>query len=99
MGNGEVDFVDRFRYLGDLLSVGGGCMPAAIARCKAAWGKFHQLLPLLTARALPFEIKGHLYDSVTVVRGSMLHATETWTMSSAALHRMCRNDRHMIRWI
>ena len=80
-----------------LLSAGGGCMPAAIARCKAAWGKFHQLLPLLATRAMPFEVKGHLYDSI--VRGSMLHTTETWPMSSAALHWLCHKDRHMIRWI
>ena len=72
-------------------------MPAAIARCKTACGKFHQLLLLLTAHGLPFEVRGHLCDSI--VRGSMLHATETWPMSSAAHHRLCRNDRHMIRWI
>ena len=29
----------------------------------------------------------------------MLHATETWPMTSAALHRLCRNDRAIIRWI
>ena len=29
----------------------------------------------------------------------MLHGTETWPMTSAALHRLCRNDRAMIRWI
>ena len=33
------------------------------------------------------------------VRSSMLHGTETWPMTSAALHRLCRNDRAMIRWI
>ena len=29
----------------------------------------------------------------------MLHGTETWPMTSASLHRLCRNDRAMIRWI
>ena len=30
---------------------------------------------------------------------SMLHGMETWPMTSAALHRLCRNDRAMIHWI
>ena len=31
----------------------------------------------------------------------MLHATETWPMSSRseARHKLCRNDRAMIQWI
>ena len=33
------------------------------------------------------------------IRSSMLHGTETWPMTSDALHRLCRNDRAMIRWI
>ena len=93
----ELEVVDRFCYLGDMLSAGGGCMTAAIARCKSAWGKFRQLLPLLTARSISFKTKGRVFDSC--VRSAMLHASETWPMSSAALHRLRRNERAMIRWI
>ena len=97
VGDSTLEAVDRFCYLGDMLSGGGGCMAAAIARCRCAWGKFRENLPLLTARALPFKIRGRLFSSV--VRSSLLHATETWPMSSDVLHRLCRNDRAMIRWI
>ena len=97
VGDSTLDNVDRFCYLGDMLSAGGGCMAAAIARTGSAWGKFRELLPLLTDRDLPLKLKGSLFSSV--VRSSMLHATETWPMSSAALHRLCRNDRAMIRWM
>ena len=71
----------------------------------AAW-----LLPLLdagvpgvssekafTSKPVPFDLRGRLFSSN--VRSSMLHGTETWPMTSAALHRLCRNDRAMIRWI
>ena len=97
VGECELDNVDRFCYLGDMLSAGGGCMAAATARCRSAWGKFHEHVPLLTARALPLKVRGRLLSSN--VRSSMLHATETWPMSSEARHKLCRNDRAMIRWI
>ena len=50
VGNEKLEVVPEFCYLGDMLSAGGGCELAAITRCKCAWGKFRQLLPLLTNR-------------------------------------------------
>ena len=76
---------------------GGGCMAAATARCRCAWGKFRENLPLLTSKPVTFDLKGLLFSSN--VSSSMLHGTETWPMTSDALHRLCRNDRAMIRCI
>ena len=87
--------VPEFCYLGDMLSAGGGCELAAITRCKCAWGKFRQLLPLLTNRHLPLLTRGKVYSSC--VRSVMLHAAETWTMKVDTLNRLRRNDRAMIR--
>ena len=97
VGDCVLEAVDRFCYLGDMLSAGGGCMAAATARCRCAWGRFRENLPLLTSKPVPFDLRGRLFSSN--VRSSMLHGTETWPMTSAALHRLCRNDRAMIRWI
>ena len=46
----------RFCYLGDMLSAGGGCMAAATTRCRCAWGKFWENLPLLTSKPVPFDL-------------------------------------------
>ena len=54
-------------------------------------------MSLLTACALPLKLRGHLLSSN--VRSAMLHATVTWPMSSEARHKLCRNDRAMIRRI
>ena len=70
---------------------------AAITRCKCAWGKFRQLLPLLTNRHLPLLTRGKVYSSC--VRSVMLHAAETWAMKVDTLNHLQRNDRAMIRWI
>ena len=97
VGNEKLEAVPEFCYLGDMLSAGGGCELAAITRCKCAWGKFCQLLPLLTNRHLPLLTRGKVYSSC--VRSVMLHAAETWAMKVNTLNRLRRNDRAMIRWI
>ena len=48
VGKEKLEVVPQFCYLGDMPSVGGGCELAAITRYKCAWGKFRQLLSLLT---------------------------------------------------
>ena len=97
VGNEKLEFVPEFCYLGDMLSAGGGCELAAITRCKCAWGKFRQLLPLLTNRHLPLLTRGKVYSSC--VRSVMLHAAKTWAMKVDTLNCLRRNDRAMIRWI
>ena len=96
--NGEkLDVVDSFCYLGDSSSPGGGCKFAAITRVRCAWGKFRELLPLLTNRSLNLSTKGYLYNMY--IRSVMLHASETWAMTAADLARLLRSDRSMIRWV
>ena len=97
VGNEKLEVVPEFCYLGDMLSAGGGCELAAITRCKCAWGKFRQLLPLLTNRHLPLLTRGKVYSSC--VRSVMLHAAETCAMKVDTLNRLRRNERAMIRWI
>ena len=40
--------VDKFCYLGDMLSVDGDADAAVEARIRIGWNKFRQLVPLLT---------------------------------------------------
>ena len=65
----KLEVVDKFCYLGDMLSVIGDADAAVKARIRTGWNKFRQLVPLLTNR-------GRLYSSC--VRSSMLHGSETW---------------------
>ena len=82
-----------------MLNDGSGFMTDSTARCRAVWGNFLENVPLLTAHAFILRcrskhLKGRLFTSN--VRNSMLHARETWSMSSEGLHRLCGNDRAVI---
>ena len=97
IGDGKLEVVPEFCYLGDMLSAGGGCEFALTTRCKCALAKFRQLLPLLANCHLSVLIRGRVYS--TCVRRAMLHAAETWPVTVSTLNRLRRNDLAMIRWM
>ena len=72
----NLEVVDKFCYLGDMLSVDGDADAAVEARIRIGWNKFRQLVPLLTNRDISLIRRGRLYS--TCVRSSMLHGSETW---------------------
>src|SRR3954463_9175112 len=60
----ELEVVDKFCYLGDVIGRGGGAEEASRARVRCAWGKFRDLRMLLTARGLrgaSLRVKGKIY--------------------------------------
>ena len=97
LGEDKLEVVADFCYLGDVISAGGGCELATITRCKIAWRKFRELIPILTNRHLPLITRGRVYS--TCVRSAMLHGSETWAISAGSTNRLRRNDHAMIRWL
>ena len=67
----NLEVVDKFCYLGDMLSVDGDADAAVEARIRIGWNKFRQLVPLLTNRDTSLIRRGRLYSSC--VRSSVLH--------------------------
>ena len=67
--------VKSFCYLGDTLNGDGGEDLPATASIRTGWMKFQELLPFLTSRAPPLEMKGRVYASC--VRSSMTYGSET----------------------
>jgi len=55
--------VDKFCYLGDMLSVDGDADAAVEARIRFGWNKFRQLVPLLTNKDMSLIMRGRLYNS------------------------------------
>ena len=71
-----LELVDKFCYLGDMLSVDGDADVAVEARIRIGWNKFMQLVPLLTNKDVFLIMRGRLYS--ICVRSSILHGSETW---------------------
>ena len=74
-----------------------GCELATITRTRAVWGKFCELLPLLSSSTISLARRGMLFNSW--VRGALLHASECWTLRREDIQRLLRNERAMLRWM
>jgi len=74
--NANLELVDNFCYLGDMLSVDGDADAAVEARIRIGRNKFGYLVPLLTNSDILLIRRGRLYSSC--VRSSKLHGSETW---------------------
>ena len=93
----ELDVVESFCYLGDSQCPGGTCEACTIHRCRVAWGRFRELLPLLTNKGLSLSHRGVVFRSC--VRNAMLHASECWPLKVVDRQRLVRNERAMLRWM
>ena len=72
----NLDVVDKFCYIDDMLSVDGDADAAVEARIRIGWNKFRQLVPLLTNSDMSLIRRRRLYSSCA--QSSMLHGSETW---------------------
>jgi len=74
--NANLELVDKFSYLVNMLCVDGGADAAVETRIRIGWNKFRQLVPLLTNKDISLISRGRLYSSC--VQSSMLHGSENW---------------------
>ena len=93
----KLDVVESIRYLGDEICHGGACELATIAQNREAWGKFRELLPLLTPTAISLARRGKLYDSC--VRGTLIQASQSSPSRREKVQRLLRNEQTMLRWM
>jgi len=57
-GDANLEFVDKFCYLGDMLSVDGDADTAVETRIQIGWNKFRQLVLLHTNKDISMSLRG-----------------------------------------
>ena len=98
LAGSNLEVVDKFCYLGDMLDVGGGAESSTVTRVRSGWKKFRELLPLLATKAISLKVKGELYAAC--VRSVMLYGRlETKEIKVEESQRLHRNEMSMIRWM
>ena len=93
----EYEIVDKFCYLGDMLSQEGGCEHAILKRIQTGWLKFRELSGLLIGKGMSLKSKGIIYT--TCIRPVMLYSSETWATKIEDIRKMQRSEMRMLRWM
>src|SRR3989442_5785942 len=93
----ELEVVDKFCYLGDVIGKGGCAEEASRARVRCAWGKFRDLRRLSTARGASLRVKGKIYRAC--VQRMLVYGSETWPMKVDDMQRLVRTENNMVRWM
>ena len=97
LAGSNLEVVNKFCYLGDMLDAGGGAESSTVTKVRSGWKKFRELLPLLTTKVISLKVKGELYAAC--VRSVMLYGSETWLIKVEESQRLHRNEMSMIRWM
>jgi len=93
----NLELVDKFCYLGDMLSVEGDANAAVENRLRIGWNKFRQLVPLLTNNDISLIVRRRLYSSC--VRSSMLHGSKTWLIKKENEVARQQAEMRMVIWM
>jgi len=93
----QIEEVQEFCYLGDVLDCEAGVERAVRARVSAAWKKWREMAGLLTDKRTPLRIRGSAYESC--VRSVMLYGSETWAMTKKDEDILRKCDRRMLRYM
>ena len=93
--NEKIECVQKFCYLRDMLGAEGGVEAAVRNKVRCAWGKFHELAPILTRRGVSLKLKGKFYRAC--VQSVLLYGSETWVMKVEDDYQLERTERAMAR--
>ena len=93
----QIEEVQEFCYLGDVLDCEAGVERAVRARVSAAWKEWRDMAGLLTDKRIPLRIRGSVYDSC--IRSVMLYGSETRAMTKKDEDILRKCDRRMLRYM
>ena len=92
----NLELVNMFCYLGDLLSVDKDADGAVVARVQSGWKKFRQLVPLLTNTDISLIMTARLYNSCVQ---RMLHGSDTCPVRKENEVALQRAEMRMVKWM
>lgn len=95
IGNDEVDYVEDFIYLGQLVSFSERQDKELRRRIQNAWKGFWKLKTYLTSRSLPMKLKARIFNMCIVP--ILTYGCQTWSFTKRQRSRMETTQRRMER--
>ena len=92
---GELEIVDNFCYLGEMMACEGGVREAVRVRIAAAWTKWREISSLLVNKGIPLKNRAVVYCAC--VRPVFLYGSETWATTKEIERKLRSSDHRMLR--
>ena len=92
---GEIEEVNSFCYLGEVLDTSQGAESAVKYRIFTAWKNWKELASLLVNKNIPLLRRIDLYCAC--IRSAMLYGSETWALTEGLEKRLEANELRMLR--
>ena len=93
----NIEVVDRFSYLGDVISTEGSAQEAVTSRIRSAWKKFKEVSNVICGRSISLKVIGTLYKSY--VRNALTYGAERWALKMEDERRLKTTEMRMLRMI
>ena len=93
----NIEVVDRFSYLGDVISTKKGAQEAVTSRIRSAGKKFKEVSNVIRGRSMLLKVRGTLYKSY--VRNALTYGAERWALKMEDERRLKTTEMRMLRMI
>ena len=91
----NIEVVDRFSYLGDVIGTEGGAQEAVTSRIRSVWKKFKEVSNVICGRSISLKVRGTLYKSY--VRNALTYGAECWALKMEDETRLKTPEMRMLR--
>ena len=78
LGDGPIQTVKVFKYLGSMFAAEGGSETEVNNRVKVAWAKWREVSGVMRDKKMPIKLKDKIYK--TIAKPAMIYGSECWAV-------------------
>ena len=96
LGDGPIQTVKVFKYLGSMFAAEGGSETDVNNRVKVAWAKWREVSGVMCDKKMPIKLKDKIYK--TIVKPAMIYGSECWAVKKNDTQKLHTTEMRMLRW-
>ena len=96
LGDGPIQTVKVFKYLGSMFAAEGGSETDVNNRVKVAWAKWREVSGVMCDKKMLLKLKDKIYK--TIVKPAMIYGSECWAVQKNDTQKLHTTEMRMLRW-
>ena len=96
LGDGPIQTLKVFKYLGSMFAAEGGSETDVNNRVKVAWAKWREVSGVMCDKKIPIKLKDKIYK--TIVKPAMIYGSECWAVKKNDTQKLHTTEMRMLIW-